>query len=88
VGIKVPAGEHRVFENSLTDTERRECAESECIVTNRTLFLYNTEKKGVGCHSRQSTLKYLTQNREMTLKDSQELGNIYSKDKTALPTVS
>jgi hypothetical protein len=65
-----------------------ECAESECIVTNQTSVLYNTENKGIGCHNRQSTLKYLTQNRGMTSKDLQEPGNVYSKDKTALPRVS
>jgi hypothetical protein len=43
---------------------------SECIVTKRTPVLYNTENKGVGCCIGQSTLKYLTQNRGMTSKDS------------------
>jgi hypothetical protein len=36
---------------------RRDCVESECTVTKCTPVLYNTENKGVGCHSRQSTLK-------------------------------
>jgi hypothetical protein len=35
----------------------RGCVESECNVTKRTPVLYNTEDKGVGSHSRQSTLK-------------------------------
>jgi hypothetical protein len=35
----------------------RKYVESECIVTKWTPVLYNTENKGIGCHSRQSTLK-------------------------------
>jgi hypothetical protein len=38
-------------------SNKRECVESECNVTKGTPVLYNTENKGVGCHSRQSTLK-------------------------------
>jgi hypothetical protein len=35
----------------------RGCVESECIFTKCTPVLYNTENRGLGCHSRQSTLK-------------------------------
>jgi hypothetical protein len=34
-----------------------------------TSLIYNTENKGVRCHSRKGTLKYLTQNRGMPTKD-------------------
>jgi hypothetical protein len=38
-------------------SDKRECVESECIFIKWTPVLYNTENKGLGCHSRQSTLK-------------------------------
>jgi hypothetical protein len=65
----------------------RDCVESECIVTKWTPVLYNTENKGVGCHSRQNW-SYLTQNKGMTSKGLQKPANIYSKDKIALLRVS
>ena len=41
----------------------------DVILSKLASVLYNTENKGVGYHSRQGTLKYLTQNRGMTSKD-------------------
>jgi hypothetical protein len=60
----------------------------DVILSKLASVLYNTENKGVGYHSRQGTSKYLTQNRGMPSKNWQEPGNVYSKDKTALPRVS
>jgi hypothetical protein len=40
----------------------------DVILSKLASVLYNTENKEVGCHSRQGTLKYLTQNRGMPSK--------------------
>ena len=66
-----------------------DCVESECIVTKWTPVLYNTENKG-GRKSQQAKYIEVTwhKTKEWLQKDLQEPGNIYSKDKTALPRVS
>ena len=70
-------------------SNKRECVESECNVTKGTPVLYNTENKGVGCHSRQSTLKLPdTKQRNDFKRTYRNQVNVYSKDKAVLPRVS
>jgi hypothetical protein len=53
----------------MTNTNTRECCIWIYFLSKLASVLYNTENKGVGYHSRQGALKYLTQNRGMPSKD-------------------